>query len=449
MSESCSTGRGLTGLPNELLAAICSYLCAHCVCKRTTNSTWPLGAEAEWWDYGRPASGSAGIGPAGLLNLNRVCKSLRAVAEPFLYHFPRTSRRRHLWILVDTLSNRRDLALRVAAVDVAYPLRAEEMHPLPRSLPPSVLDAAKESVREARSMMLRDGNGEDRIVDLDDLDEVVKHAALVSMLLQLVPNAEAARFRLHSQAFSGLAGIILSRTPPQASLRSLAFGSLADDGHLMLDQTAPVLRLAPNLEALHFDNCAAVSSLFAASLDRGSPAGQSLLSGLAELSLADSRLSVAALAALLNAVGPRLSRFKIRRSAPTLSFGDVLTVLRPWKDTLTELTILDSHGGLSEPIGSVTGILLLRDFHALETLCVEAADLEFLDFLSRQPGVSPLFPPSLRNVRLRGDPCRVSAVTRSPLLCLDPRKGRRLNISLGQISSDASPPGEVLTLDDR
>ncbi|KAL2170656.1 hypothetical protein VTG60DRAFT_4581 [Thermothelomyces hinnuleus] len=243
------------------------------------------------------------------------------------------------------------------------------------------------------------------------------------MLLQLVPNAEAARFCLPYEPFCALAADIISRAPPLASLRKLSFSSVSNDRFLLLDQANPIMRLAPNLEALHFDRCGAVTNLFSASLGRNSPADPPPLSKLTELSLADSQLSVASLAALLNSVGPRLSKFKIRRSSPTLSFSDVLTVLQPWKGTLRELIIFNSHEALlSEPIGSVAGILLLREFHALETLCVEATDLEFLEYLSRQPGVSSLLPPSLRNLRLRGDPRRITAIMRNPLVALNARK---------------------------
>ncbi|KAL2175480.1 uncharacterized protein P884DRAFT_279272 [Thermothelomyces heterothallicus CBS 202.75] len=242
------------------------------------------------------------------------------------------------------------------------------------------------------------------------------------MLLQLVPNAEAARFCLPYEPFCALAADIIARAPPLASLRKLAFSSISNDRFLLLDQATPIMRLAQNLEALHFDRCGAVTNLFSASLGRNSPADPPPLSKLTELSLADSQLSVASLAALLNSVGPRLSKFRIRRSSPILSFGDVLTVLQPWKGTLRELTILNSHEAPSEPIGSVAGILLLREFHALETLCVEAADLEFLEYLGRQPGVSSLFPPSLRDFRLRGDPRRVTAIMRDPLVALNATK---------------------------
>ncbi|KAK4244264.1 hypothetical protein C7999DRAFT_17456 [Corynascus novoguineensis] len=235
------------------------------------------------------------------------------------------------------------------------------------------------------------------------------------MLFQLVPNLEAGRFFIPDEPFSASDMDLISHNLSLKSLRKLAFRGIIRRGFL-LDRAAPIMRSAPNLEVLYFENCTAVTNLFSAFLGRDSPTDPPPLSRITELSLADSRLAVGALAALLDAVGPRLSKFSIQRTAPILDFDQVLTVLQPWKSTLKGLSIITSQKTPSGPAGLISGLFLLREFHALETLCAEAEDLKLLEYLDHDSTNLSPFPSSLRSLRLRGNSRQVAAIKGSPLV---------------------------------
>lgn len=113
-------GPGVRGIPPELLLKICSYLCRHCqgghatvvpefqyeadvarVQTTTVREGWVL-------VFGRPA----------LRNLTRTCRTLRAAAEPFLYHYFSTTSKRSLALFVQTLEEIPDLQVKVSEVNV-------------------------------------------------------------------------------------------------------------------------------------------------------------------------------------------------------------------------------------------------------------------------------------------------------------------------------------------
>lgn len=423
MSECGGIRRGLTTLPLELLVAICSHLCDHCVRKHTSNA-WPIDADSDLPLNDQMALPLENTRLASLLNLSRTCKMLRAVAEPLLYHSPSTSREEDVWFLVDTLLKRPDLALKVAQIDIGYPTQVPSTATAPRSrrtIPPRVQDEV-ERLRKMRATNLGTSEvAQDTRGSLPDgteiSAEVGEYAALHFMLLQLVPNLEAGRFFIPNEPFSTSDMDLISHNHNLSlkSLRKLAFRGIINRGFL-LDRATPIMRLAPNLEVLYFENCTAVTNLFSASLGRDSPTDPPPLSKLTELSLADSRLAVGALAALLDAVGPRLSKFSIQRTAPILDFDQVLTVLQPWKSTLKELSIITSQKTPSGPAGLVSGVFLLREFHALETLCAEAEDLKLLEYLGHDSTIPSPFPSSLRSLRLRGNSRQVAAIASSPLV---------------------------------
>ncbi|KAK4244263.1 hypothetical protein C7999DRAFT_17455, partial [Corynascus novoguineensis] len=115
MSGCGDTRRGLTTLPLELLVAICSHLCDHCVRKHASNA-WPIDEDSDLPLNDEMALPLGNTRLASLLNLSRACKRLRAVAEPLLYHSPSTSREEDAWFLLERLLNRPDLALKVAEI---------------------------------------------------------------------------------------------------------------------------------------------------------------------------------------------------------------------------------------------------------------------------------------------------------------------------------------------
>jgi len=182
-------------------------------------------------------------------------------------------------------------------------------------------------------------------------------------------------------------------------LKRLALGSL--DHGFLLDQAVPIIRLAPNLEILHCLDCAGVTSDF---LGHKTSDGTPLLQNLTELSLINSNLTAASLRNLLAAVGPRLTKFRIRPRSRGLSmplecdveFDEALAALQPWSQTLRELSFFI--GGIQLP-RILSGVSILRDFRALQILRAESA---FFDFYRRRDALSSTLPPSVRELKLLG-----------------------------------------------
>ncbi len=217
------------------------------------------------------------------------------------------------------------------------------------------------------------------------MTEGVEHGILVSRLLHLVPNLESFHLRLVADKGSFRMPLeSASWTPWLKSLKRLAFSSA--ETPLMMNRIALVMRLAPNLEALHLSGLACVSHVFPAVLDRETPESPPPLTNLAELSLSDALLTAASLRNLLEAVGPRLSKFSIRQRPSPLgiygladcaSFPAILAALQRWKHTLRELSLDVTCGTNPQPPWS------LCEFRALEVLHINSVTLDLLGNMSR------------------------------------------------------------------
>ena len=331
-------------------------------------------------------------GQEALRSLAQVCRVLNAAAEPFLYHCLHTSGKYALYSLIRTLWERPDLRSRVSASDVGH-VRGT----LPRSLTQPVLDAVLGHMRYAGLLNFHDAwmstNGFERS---GAMKEKAEHGALFTMLLHLLPNLESFHLRLPDSGFLW--------TPPESrlwrswlrSLKRLAFSSA--DTPLMLGQVAIIMQLAPNLEILHLSGL--VSVLFSASLARDPP----LLANLAELSLSDTLLTATSLRNLLEAVGPKLAKFSIRRRPPPLdmygvpdsvSFDATLAALQRWNSTLKELSL--NPKGTAYPLPPCR----LPGFQALEILHINPFAFDIFGVMGRtENALWPKLPNTIRELRL-------------------------------------------------
>ncbi len=181
-------------------------------------------------------------------------------------------------------------------------------------------------------------------------------------------------------------------------LKRLAFTSA--ETPLMLGQVAIIMQLAPNIEVLHLSGL--VSVLFSAFLGRG----PSPLANLVELSLNDTLLTATTLTNLLEAVGPKLAKFSIRRRRPPLdmhgvpdsvSFDAILAALQRWNSTLKELSLNHKGTAYSQPP------CRLREFQALETLHINPVTFDFFGNMSRnENALWSKLPNSICELRLLG-----------------------------------------------
>jgi hypothetical protein len=139
------------------------------------------------------------------------------------------------------------------------------------------------------------------------------------------------------------------------------------------------------------------------------------LQHLVELRLIDTRLTVSDLDILLRAVGPGLSKVAIRRISPErtqtswggegiIQFSNVVASLQPWRNTLKELTFIMYGNPMPRRASELVDVELLREFHALEVLRVQAGCLAFYGQVG-QPGEAALtstLPKCVRELRLYG-----------------------------------------------
>ena len=389
MPRSDSNLAAVTALPLELLQKICSYLCCHCL--RTHATVDCDDSQPELRDGTRE-------GREALLNLTQACRVLNAAAEPFLYHCLHTSGKHALYSLIRTLGERPDLRSRVSAIDVG-PARGTP----PRSLPQPTLDAVLSHMRHAGLLRLYDARKSKDDPEISPtMTEGAEHGTLVSSLLHLLPNVESFHLRLADNGSF--------RMPPESrfwrpwlkSLRRLAFSSA--ETPLMLNQVALIIRLAPGVEVLHLSGVACVTHIFPAFLNQRTPDNPPPLANLAELSLSDALLTASSLGNVLEAVGPRLSKFSIRRRRPPLglygvpdcaSFDAASTELRRWSHTLKELSLDLKGGAHSQPP------CRLREFRALEVLHINPVAFDFNGNMSRtENALWSKLPNSIRELRL-------------------------------------------------
>lgn len=359
----------LITLPPELLAEICRHLCRHCS-RRHATDTWPWNLDV---DDVRPGSPSA-----DLLSLSRVCKTLRAVTEPFLYHSLATFHEYAVHFFLRDLMRHPDqphMARRLSDVEVGH------------------------------------ARWPNRPADLSS-SESEDHDMFISMLLDLALNLRRAHFRLPSQSSSQLN---LAKVP-LTSLKALAFSSC--DTSFPLDQATPLIMAAPNLEVLHCHGCTSARHWFTNSLGRIVLAPPPPLQNLTELTLSHARLDVASFYRLLSAVGPGLSKFSIQQQETTLDmrnefvdFHEATAALAPWTDTLKELSYTIRGGALHQrPLG-LPCMLHVREFTTLERLRVQLLEVVLVQMnighLDGYPDpeeepLTMLLPNSLRELTLLG-----------------------------------------------
>ncbi|KAK4034546.1 hypothetical protein C8A01DRAFT_18657 [Parachaetomium inaequale] len=364
-------GPGFASLPPELLATICTFLCSHCE-REHNGQPWPFEADPDHQNYGSAQAGvqtpaqrlGSRSDSANLSSLSRVCRSLHAAAEPFLYHCPATSGQSDLWLLAKTLINRPDLASRVLELDLGYP----------------TLDAS---------------------------------ILLTAMLLHLAPSLQRAHFCLPSDsAFNTLLAELAWSCPPLLSLKALAFSVLDTIFRpTKLSGAAPILRLAPHLRALHLDSCSSVTKHLGVFLGRDANTQPPSLH-ITELSLSHASLDFESLRFLLRETGPRLSRVSIRRTGTLrargdwghrLEFNDVLNNLNGSQQTLKNLSFTSSKEVLFTPARPRLDISTLHNFQALEILRTDA--VFFTSHGETKPDNNPFtatIPSSLQELHLGG-----------------------------------------------
>ncbi|KAK4117475.1 hypothetical protein N656DRAFT_793947 [Canariomyces notabilis] len=303
----------LVTLPPELLSEICSYLCSHCL-RSPGNDRDPSEVESH---RARIGTSEKQKEQADLLNLNRVCRVLHEVVEPFLYHHIHTSQNRDLYCAIRTLLSRFDLRTRVLDLRVDYD----------GSKPPA----------------LRPRDGLEEPVELR---ESADNGTLVSLLLKLVPRLQT--FHLHVSDAALPPMDLLGSKFSLTSLRRLTF-SVFERG-FVLDRIVPVIQLAPNLEVLHCHGCTLVSEWFTDLVDGhipidDVPATSPPLRHLTELILTDTRMTAESLSNFLLAVGPKLSKVSMQRPEErpfdgddVVMFDEVVAALQSWRSGLKELS---------------------------------------------------------------------------------------------------------------
>ncbi|KAG7291997.1 hypothetical protein NEMBOFW57_002027 [Staphylotrichum longicolle] len=314
----------LITLPPELLFEICEHLCRHCQ-HRHGNDTWPWNIDVDDATFRSPS--------ADLLSLSRVCKTLRAVTQPFLYHILATFHEHGVYYFIRDVWRHADQARlheRVSEIEVG------------------------------------DAKSPNRPEDSEG------YGTLISMLLDFAPNLQRAHFRLPSH---GTSQLDLSRAP-LTSLKALVFSGCGPS--FPLEQAIPFIKTAPNLEILHYTGCTGGLHWFFNSQNRIVLAPFPPLENLTELTLTNARLDVASFFRLLSTVGPRLSKVSIQQLETKLDsrdqfvdFSEVISALSPWTHTLKELSYTVRDWMRHDRVYEHPSFLQLREFTALETLGVQ------------------------------------------------------------------------------
>lgn len=401
---------GLNTVPVELLAQICYHLCWYCQDGHLATIT--AGTEgglhdSSFWRCKEQAS---------LLSLSRTCKATGAVSQPHLYHYLNASKEGDLYYYIRTLMERPDLGLWTTEIDVDHAdgvpakMRAGS-HPLTRVITTEVENHLQRGNWAHFWNTLTGGLKlsyvpQEEILDgFSDVREAAEYVALISRLLQLAPNLTRAHIVLMDYApFEMLPRPSDGFSLPK--LRALAFSN-STECQFVLDQAAPIIRLAPHLAEMHCHHCATVTELFSASLGCSTLDEPPPLQNLATLSLMDCKLAAVSLRNLLGAIGPALSKVSIlprpwlvsTAEEHAVSFEEALAELRPWRKRLKELSFRVSY--LDRPHYSTDGVRILREFKALQNLQVE---LELLR--TRMAGhamLTSIVPPCVQELSLRGD----------------------------------------------
>jgi hypothetical protein len=393
----------LLSLPNELLGQICGHLCWHC---RTEHPA-----------YRQPYTAKPDAEKFGLLCLVGACRRLRGVTEPFLYHYVDTCRAFDLYFFNRTLLSRPDLAAMVREVNVnrlaGVPPLAATRYPLHA---PNALDPLQVRLRDSGVVLTR-GTLDPSGCCMPTVDAglvAMGHAVQVSMLLELAPNLQSFHLYMFSKDVFRMPPQLDGSDPSMASLKTLGLATPGVKVH-PLDEIAPVLELARNLEVLHLDECTQliIRDAVYPQVDHWMAAGQPRLENLSELHLTDTVLTEACFGNLLEWWGrdfPRLTSdehpgcvnggLRVKSS----SFDEVVAGLRPWTHTLKELSY--TMYGRPDPRQAryLHGLVLLREFQSLEALRVHTACLNFHGRAGPpNTALTSILPKSIRELRLFGD----------------------------------------------
>ncbi|KAK4237086.1 hypothetical protein C8A03DRAFT_34980 [Achaetomium macrosporum] len=277
---------------------------------------------------------------------NHLVFLLRAVAQPvlFLHVYYRDDWGLHRF--VRTLMERPDLRRHVFEITVLDYHAVVATHHAPDPAKedlPILTDTVKAALERDDWMPLWDAlSSRTTRGHAKSVDE--QYAALVSLMLHLTPNLRRAHLCLPSTIWDEF-DETLGRWNASAPLESLTRLSFDWDmpnilGDLnALDAAAPVIHMAPNLEALHCTNDTVVTGDFAWYLGREGPDGPAPLQHVAELALTDVRMWRQDFANVLAAVGPRLRKVGMERCwMYDACWYDVLQMLLPWDETIAELS---------------------------------------------------------------------------------------------------------------
>jgi len=340
-------------------------------------------------------------GKSSLISLSQTCKFLRTVVQPIVYH---------------TLffSDAQCTPYRLVNIMKLFKVRPD----LSASLSDLYLDDYPFWAGDKYERMAK-----------------TKQGPLVASFLQLVPNLQHAHIRMPAEEYQGLSKALeskssatgTSRAPPPQSLqlkhlgiegrrpdpssraRQRITGSVDTDTWL-----GPLLKLtAASLETLAFYQSVEATKRFAASLGRKSLKDPAPLYNLTELTLVENRrhtensLDLQSLRNILQAVGPNLAKVRIEEPSwgedpPTdtperITITNLLKNLRPWKETMREISLCYPAENWRTEIEVDTA--LLAEFKNLEgiSFAVTAGDAAaFVAALS----------PRLRRLRLMDDPPR-------------------------------------------
>jgi len=395
----------LIDLPLELLSEVCSHLCWHCV-RGDTAATRSFAGKPDHGRHKRRGS------QTDLLSVSRVCRKLHVAAEPVRYHCLCLYREWDLYFLIQTLSVRPDLAVRVLEVEIGHICRVP---PTTHGDSDLATTSSAPSLVTVRQHLGSPGSLQPHETPTpQSLGRPTQHRALLSLLFRLALNLE--RLHLPLPGFRP-SGIVPRPKPLGSSLTSLTTLVLSGfEREYLLVQAAPIMRQAPNLEVLHCHGNVRLTESFPASLGRKTLADPPPLQNLTELALTDTFLTPRRFRHLLDAVGPRLSRVSvsIQRTSyhrmvfinpgdDTIKFDEALAALQPWRNTLKRLSFTMSGRVLSGGRRHLQGVHLLRHFNALETLWAQAAFFDLYGQLRSQGhALKATLPDSIRELRLFG-----------------------------------------------
>lgn len=427
-------GASLMSLPVELLIEICTYLCYH---GQPGNLSHPDEA----------ASPTGRSGQVALSGLAQACRLLRTVAEPFLFHHVRLLSTANLHLFIRSLVERPELRLKVCEATIKVPL--EQSYPDPGLKTDRDIMMA-ETIEEP--LIAGDWAplwnllvSENRQPNIGTGANYEQYPALSGLLLRLAPNLKSISFCGGSPLrYDDGYTCALSRWNAALPATSVTRLSLIvfrpryphdyDDG-FGLGDIGHILQAVPNLEVLHLHGCnTAVPEHLWRLLSQLPTMMPAPMENLTELVLIDCHVTIRGLANLTKeAVGPNLSRLIIRQGERPTGFPVqlelFLVVLKPWTQTLRELTYRFSYQENDMYVQHKP--LSLLSFHALEVLDITTHSFTFNDLRHRRGEFAQCLPPSIRKLRLAGSGF-IALMIRGILVAR--KSGRLLNLATIEVN---------------